>query len=192
MPPPFPLPPHPPSQPRPLPYIHHLRGIRLTKRGTHVESPMFPTLPPFHPLCTRRPLPRGWGAAAAAAFSCACLAVDLSPPPPRSRVPREWKNWKNPWTTVRAGTGRGGKGGGGSKAAGISVEKRTRACNLYLPVDGGGHATMLWSPVSKQDSMCPLVFPDAVELMSTNVGDGKNGRDQLSSNVGIFRRWDPS
>lgn len=150
----------PPSQPRPLPYIHHLRGMGLTKRGTHVERPMLPTLPPsHHPLCTRRPLPRAWGAAAAAAFSCACLAVDLSPPPPRSRVPREWKKMEEsmdyrscryrPW---------GGRGGGGSKAAGISVEKRTRACNLYLSVDGGGHATMLWSAVSKQDSKWPSSF----------------------------------
>lgn len=85
----------PPSRPRPLTYIHHLRGMGLTKRGTHVESPILPTLsPPTHALCTRRlPLTRAWGAAAAAAVFFLCLpAVDLSPPPPpRSRVPREWK-----------------------------------------------------------------------------------------------------
>lgn len=76
--------------------------------------------------------------------------------------------------------------GGGSKAAGISVEKK-EVCNLYLSVDGEGHATMLWSSASKQYSMCPFVLPDAVELRITGVGSGEKGGNQLSSNVDIFR-----
>lgn len=68
----------------------------------------------------------------------------------------------------------GGGGGGGSKAAGISVEKK-EVCNLYLSVDGEGHATMLWSAASKQDSMCPFVLPDAVKLRITGLGSGEKG-----------------
>lgn len=46
---------------------------------------------------------------------------------------------------------------------------------MYLSVDGEGHATMLWSAASKQDSMCPFVLPDAVELRITGVGSGEKG-----------------
>lgn len=71
------------------------RWMGLTKRGTCVEAPchaMLPTLSPSHPLCTRRPLPRGRGEQQQQRqpFSVCLPAVDLSPPP-RFRVPREWK-----------------------------------------------------------------------------------------------------
>lgn len=165
----------PPSRPRPLTYIHHLRGMGLTKRGTHVESPILPTLSP-HPrsLYTAAATDAGVGSSSSSGSlfpvpacrrSLAAAAAQISGAAGMEKM-EESVNYRScryqPW------------GGGGSKAAGISVEKK-EVFTLYLSVDGEGHATMLWSAASKQDSMCPFVLPDAVELRITGVGSGEKG-----------------